>query len=74
MRHFVVSVRCEAFSQEFVGNYSSLWETIHAAADLHVDVAVVDFVMEVVGIEAFFGDEFDGHPRMWQESQFELAG
>jgi len=44
----VVTVRKEQALEVFVGNASGLREAIHAFPDFHIDVAIVDKVMEFI--------------------------
>jgi hypothetical protein len=56
----VISMWCEAFRKEIVGNDTSLWESIHAAGDADVDIAFLDKGHEVVLVDDLLRNDFDG--------------
>ncbi len=44
----------------FVGSAAGLWEAIHAFPDYHIDVSIVDKVMELVVVHDQVGNGQDG--------------
>jgi hypothetical protein len=52
----------ESFGQELISNNSGLRESVHASADLDVDVAIEGNVLEFVGI----------NDLLWQNGRVEV--
>lgn len=48
MRGLYVAVLREVFDETVIGNLSGMWEFIHALANFHIDVVLVDFVCVLI--------------------------
>lgn len=70
----VVARGREMFDEPIVGNFAGLWEAIHAFTNLDVNVAIVDFVREVVLVHDCFGYEvdWDAHVLVLCHGSFEV--
>ncbi len=52
----VVTMGKEQALEVFIGEASNLWEAVHAFPDFHIDVAIVDKVVEFVMIHDRVGN------------------
>ena len=51
----------KAWEQSVISHSSGLWESVHAFGDFDIDVSVVDEWGEVVQVDDFLWDGFDGN-------------
>jgi hypothetical protein len=61
-----VSGNVEAFFEEFLGDYASLRQAVHAAPDFAKNITIgVDDVLEIVLVDNVFGEQVKLHSEVF---------
>ena len=58
---FVVAMLDETFLEELVSNNTCLREAVHAMVDLHIDISILYLGEQIIVVDYFLGNEFNGH-------------
>ena len=62
---FVVAVFGEALFMQFIGQNTGLGEAIHCSTNFRINIAVFDFIAEVILVDDVVWDDFDWYSHVF---------